>query len=350
MINQQVWDDQHEFNRQLRADPASYPERTAMTKEFMLHMISECSEVLDASGTWKMHRRTPTPENLAQIQSELIDVFKYWMSIAQIWGLTPHDLESAYWSKSAAVRQRYAEEWIHSLDRDLVVVDLDNVLADYVSGFADWINVHHPGSVSGLRLQEIKRRREWLTAESLECSHATWSFLKHAFRTHGGKRTLPVMRGAQEFLQWVHAQGWAIVVLTSRPIDRYPTIYEDTVAWFAANQLPVDYIWWGSNKATKLVDASTDERRDILSRIRFVVDDDPEFVRQYEKLGLKTYWVWTPAHALEIQGKNVHIVRGLAEIVQQEMVTWITQTPDTDRTLVSTGNPPLQASTSAPTD
>jgi len=339
MIDRTVWDDQREFNSLLRQPPTTFEERTALTKEFTLHLISECAELLNASGTWKIHHKANQLEDHARMHCELIDIFKYWMSICQVWNTTPADLMDAYWWKSAAVRQRWAEQWIHQLDRPFVVLDLDNVLCDYVQGFCDWCAVHRPGIVSAETLDRVRASREWLSAETMGLDYQTWAALKHEFRVSGGKRTLPLMPGAKDFVDWCRERHWAVVVLTSRPIDRYPSLYADTVDWVARHHLVVDFIWWGTNKRSKLLEREGTAK--TLSHVQFVVDDDPEFVEQYASLKLRTYWLH-PAHSVSdvlSAPDQVTVVRSLKTIMEKEDA-WSTKTPDTAPTPPTTTSNP----------
>src|SRR5688572_23195776 len=133
VIDPKIWFDQEEFNSQLRQPPTTYDERVELTKEFSLHMMTELAEMLEACGIWQMHRtRHEEKYNPENVRRQLIDQFKYWMSVAQLWGFTIEDMERTYWRKSATVRQRFVEEHIHQIrDREIAVLDIDNVLCDY---------------------------------------------------------------------------------------------------------------------------------------------------------------------------------------------------------------------------
>lgn len=335
VIDEKVWHDQEEFNRQLRSEPCTtVPERLALTKEFMLHLMAECAEFLDACGTWKMHRRPTGIENREHVREELIDILKYWMTVGQVWGFTPEELAEGYWMKSAAVRQKYAEEWLRGLTRPTVLMDLDNVLCDYITGLGRWLIMHHLGTVDGRRVQALMTARGYLNGDALGLPPRVWARLKHEFRTSGAKRTLPVMPGAREFVEWCRVQGWAIVLITSRPIDRYPNLYSDTIWWLKKNQLEFDFVWWGQNKAEKLsdMDLTLDVRRHVL----FAVDDDPVYIDQYEKIGVPAYWLTLAAP--EPPSPSVTVVRTLEAIIQKETPPCLTTTPDTDPTRIIEGN------------
>ncbi len=305
-----IWQDQAEFNRQLRPLPETFEERTALTKEFVLHLISECDELLRASGSWTMHRKDHRLENPAQVLTELTDIRKYWMSLCQLWRFSEAEMDEAYWRKSAAVRQRYTEEWIQTYRGPCVILDLDNVVCDYLTGFVHWIastNLIH--KIDAAVLLSALTHRPYVDANTLNISLLEFQAIKHRFCTTGVFRSLPLMPGAKAFMDWC-AERWKIVILTSRPIDRYPTLYDDTIAWLHDNDLPFDAVWWGSNKATKLIS------KDMQHYVQFVVDDDTRFVQQYASQGVKTYWLTSSPE--EKPPDTVRVVGSLEAIMDWE--------------------------------
>lgn len=295
MIPYDIWRDQANFTAEVRAraEPQGWDNshlgKVARTKELMLHLISECSEVLDACGTWKAHVPKTETVNPAQLAQELIDVQKYWIMLCQLWNIGPEQLEEAYWAKSAAVRQRYAEMWIAQLDRPIVVVDLDNVLADFTRGFCLYLKQNW-SSLSHATIDDAVAQHQWLSASTLGISLMEWAEIKHAFRVSSGFATLPPMPGAAAFLDRARAAGYAVIGLTSRPIDRYPNIYVDTVQWLWHHDMQLDHIWWGVDKADRLREAS-ERHPGLIEKIVCAVDDDERFVRQFAELGVRTYWL-----------------------------------------------------------
>lgn len=310
---QRMFAEQYKFDEQIRNPaPGTYEERTALTKELVLHLISECDEVLRAAGPWKPHRRQRVPENRAKIQMELADVFKYWIMICQVWNFSAEDMEEAFWSKSMAVRQRYSEEWLKSVDKPSVLVDIDNVLCDYLTGFLDWAELHE--ELLPYQIQKLRRERPMLTAGTVGVTHQAWEDMKHRFRVSGAKAALPLMPGARAFLEWCHAQGLYIVLLTSRPIDRYPNIYIDTLHWLRVHQLPHDFVWWADDKGRLIKD------RDIVEHVSFAVDDDPKFVEQLSPY-VRVYWMHGDkeyAETSEEIGTKVRTVQSFTEIMDRE--------------------------------
>jgi hypothetical protein len=318
-MDSDIWRDQQAFNLLLRPVwPTSYAERTALTKEMVLHLISECDELLRASGAWKSHRRQEVPENRPQILAELTDIRKYWMTIAQIWGSSEEELDTAYWLKSAAVRQRYVEEWVYQLTGPMVILDLDNVLCDYPRGLVQWLKVaprwRDTINATDANLEELAHGVEWINGASLQCSNQVWMEIKHAFRTSGAKRSLPTRPKAAEFTRWCRDKGWKVIILTSRPIDKYPTLYDDTLHWLNHGAFAYDFVWWGFDKAHQI------NLRGIAEQIVFAVDDEEQFIQQYLMNSIRTYWMQrtTLLSRSVLDGNQLHVVTSLQEIISKE--------------------------------
>lgn len=313
MIDRTIWDDQAEFNNQLRDVPVTYESRVQLTKEFTLHMMTEMTEMLKACGIWEMHR-TPHQEkyNPENVRRQLIDQFKYWMSIAQLWGFSIEDMERSYWRKSATVRQRYVEEHIHQIrDREIAVLDIDNVLCDYTTGFGRWLLSRMDwyfedkslGNDVVVKLQTAMRDRLYMNETQLGIPQRTWTNIQHDFRISGIIADMPPMPGAQKFIQSLHTQGLVVVALTSRPIDEYPNLHDDTVEWFKHHGINVDYIWWGVDKAEKLA-----QNLPMLPNIRFAIDDDIRYLQQYARMGIKTIYWYQHGYDTDFQPNNPAVI------------------------------------------
>lgn len=317
MIDPKIWDDQAEFNAQMRPLPETHAERAALIKEFTLHLMTEMAEFLDAAQVFGAHRRLDTEPlvNHANIKRQLIDQFKYWMSLCQMMGYTPDDMADTYWKKTATVRQRYVAEWLTTLTKPVALIDLDGVLADFHEGFITWMNARmRLYSPVMDRLQKIRKTREFINATSLGVSISEWESITHEFRTTGQFGMLPVMPHAQEFVQFCQDQGCHVVAVTSRPIDQYPNIYDDTVEWFANHQMKVDKIWWGPNKAEKLASV-----KHLIPDIQFAVDDDDRYIEQFYSYGVQQiYWYRHGELHLPPKQKEITVVSSLQEIMEKE--------------------------------
>jgi hypothetical protein len=281
-------------------------------------------------GTWAMHRRRyPHTINEENVRRQLIDQMKYWITICQLWGFTPAMMADTYWRKSATVRARFAEEFVVQLNQPTVILDLDNVLCDYTEGFFAWAveaakvavlrdattgaEITYPEVV--VRLQRMRDRRIFYSAENAGIDQLDWMHLQHAFRVGGGFGHLPPMPGLADFVSWIKASGYCTIGLTSRAIDAYPNIIDDTLSWLKWHDLDMDCVWWGTHKGEKLVQSFPDT-----SLIEFVVDDDPRYLEQYVSLGVKRiYWMKGGMAGTAMTHPSIIPVGSLADITWLEV-------------------------------
>jgi len=302
-----LWDDQEELNKLFRPDgpPTDDVARVALVKEMSLHLISEIHSLLNAAGAWKVHRRELTRTNPAAIDIELVDIGKYWMTLCQIFGRTPEDMFQKMMAKSMVVRQRHTEEWVTEVNRPSVVVDIDNVLGDFVGGFTSWLI--KAGLITDDKALELIQSGVWIDARNLGMTDAAYSKIRHAFRTDGGFGCLPLVTGAQAFLEWCR-ERWQVILLTSRPIHEYPNIYSDTIMWLDRHRLPYDRIWWTKDKADLLMD------RDMLTNVIFAVDDERTYVEHLAGAGVRTFW-FTPRTTSRFVVEHATVVKEFSEII-----------------------------------
>lgn len=279
-----IWEDQRAFNLLFRPAPRTATEQAEQARDFVLFAESEMHELL-RTLPWKKHRRMPFRGNPSHMHEEGIDVFKCVMTLLQIIGIdSPEQLIELYDQKSAVVRQRYREEWEQKLDGNCVVVDIDNVLCDYITGIGKWIIHYWPMYAEQART--LMERGAYFNAQTMQLSEETWQEIKHQFRVRGGKRYLPVFPEAKDFLDHLRSLNVRIVLLTSRPIDDYPNILTDTLIWLDRHELPFDFLWWGNDKAERLIKVP-----DLKSKILYAVDDDRKFIEQFSKAGIPSYWL-----------------------------------------------------------
>lgn len=288
-------EDQRIFNR-LIWDPAKSGNVVERIRDLTFGMIEESLEFI-RTYEFKVHRRSKLRlQNVAHSHEELVDMFKYWLSLVDVTDFPIEKLDELYYAKSRVVQYRYQEEWLSKIEvgHPLVIVDIDQVLADYITGICLWARewsskILKLSSSETVRLQyrltDLQMNRKWINAESVGIPYLEWQKIKHDFRTRGGKRTLPVFDDAQTFLKWCRAKGWIIILVTSRPINEYPNLFSDTLFWLEKNELPFDFVWWSAEKAERLEEANMQMRKQIV----FAVDDSEKFVNQFRAKGVKAY-------------------------------------------------------------
>lgn len=269
-------------------------EITRQSKEFALLSAGEWDELLRRLRAKPHRSEGQLPINRSAVREDLIDVFKYWLSAFTAWGFRPKDLVEGFWHKSIKCRQRHTEEFLMSRDK-IVVVDIDGVLCDFNVGFCNWI--------ADVRPDVLKRcGKEWpdehhFNHRSLGLEYEQYQQLKHEFRCSGAVGRLPAAYGSQELLALMRNWGVTIVLLTARPIDRYPNIYCDTLYWLQDNGLEFDALWYSSDKDEKVL------AEGVLENIIMVIEDDTKHIKQFLEAGLNVVAYKNHAAYNELQGQ-----------------------------------------------
>ena len=139
---------------------------------------------------------------------------------------------------------------------------------------------------------------------------------KAEYRKSGEIRSEKVLEGAVEFLKILKSAGYYIVLLTSRPFDKYKNLYLDTYVWLKDNGLVFDMLLNDSKKRDKIMKLASS------SSIKFIVDDDPKIVEGL--LGLdglgKIYLVDKLYNRYFTENDKVVRVNNFSQILENEGV------------------------------
>jgi len=305
-----MWECQREFQKLVLLDlgQMSDSDKAIQTRDFCMYMVGEMTELLREMD-WKSHRREVVRiKSQRNVLEELIDIFKYWMTVCLIHGFTPDDIVAEFWRKSAVVFKRWTQEHTEWDPELVVVVDIDMTLADYVAGLFSFLRAVTGVDLSGEHLcsTDVPAEIVRLTGVSMiEAIH-----LKHQFREEGWKVNLPIMPGAASFLRAVRSRGGQIVLLTARPYPLYRRIFADTVEWMEKYDLPFDGLWM------------TEDKRDFLVRtfpkVVMVVDDNPT---EAVKLAGAGYQMKVPPHRYN---EHISVVDGVERISLEMLAVRVT--------------------------
>jgi uncharacterized HAD superfamily protein len=241
----------------------------------------------------------------SNLTEELVDVFKYWMCLCQTHGITCDEIMEEYHRKSNVVKQRYFQERVLKYDGKIVGVDIDGVLADYPRSFVEFVN-EQLGTTHDYRTITNYNIAENLGLSTEECAR-----MKHLYRDSGQKRFIPVIEGARQFLDQLKYAGYTVVLLTSRPIDKYKRIFADTQSWLAENKLHYDAILFDESKGERLLN---EFGRD---KVEFFVDDYAPFASGIGEAGFRCYLINRPYNQVDTH-YNVRRVYSLTDIVKLE--------------------------------
>ena len=269
----ELWKIQQEFANRMAnhfvgkdIENFSYEERVAETRDYILSLVGETQEVLQALP-WKRHRHYDENSTWSRytLLEELIDLQKYLWGLMAIWEVTPEEFSTVFRDKSAVVEHRWLQDKGErrlqlNEAKSIAVVDIDGVLNTYPHCFIDW----------------AKNRGIDIDLETNSRDRIEWEKAKSFYRMSGGKRAIPAKKGAKELTQTLHELGFFVAITTNRPVERYPNIVADTLSWLNTNGIYYDYINWSDLK-TKVVDLSS-----YLDQIKLVLDDDDDILTEFD--------------------------------------------------------------------
>jgi uncharacterized HAD superfamily protein/NTP pyrophosphatase (non-canonical NTP hydrolase) len=302
-----MWERQRKCDEEINGLIETHEEKQKFTKEIILHLIVEANEILNEIN-WKHHRKEifnkNNPVNVANIREEIIDVFKYLIIIAQMWGMTPETFIEEFNRKSEVVEQRYKQEKKISLLKDtkVICIDIDGVLAEYPRGFLDFIERETGKKISAVTYDLYSEVGQIISEEKVK-------ELKHKFRTTGEKRFLPVIVGSKDALLKLKIKGYTIVLLSARPVKQYPRIFADTIEWLKANDLIYDAIIWDEKKEEKIMQE--------FPKMNFMVEDNGDNALKVAKKGFKVY-LFDKTYNQNTRHENIIRVKSWEEILNYE--------------------------------
>jgi len=259
-----IWNRQELFNKNFTTDKNPQD----MTKEYSLHLITEVNSLLETIN-WKIHHKKDTVSvNRRDLILEWIDIYKYWLSIGLLWGITPEEFYQYFNEKSELVEQRYLQEYLPLEDKEIVIFDIDGVLSDYPKTFLNYI-----ASEEGTKIDTdlIDNLDIYKYLEGRVPTEKIKSY-KDYYRKSGMIRSEKVNEGAVELTKLSKGKGYYNIMLTSRPFDTYKNLYLDTFMWLKENGFVFDALISDSKKRDKINNIAK------TSRIKAVIDDDPRIV------------------------------------------------------------------------
>ena len=270
------------------------------TKEISLLLYGEIADILRCIG-WKALRADKTDIIQSNLHVELIDILKYWLVLANMWGLTPDKIVEVFNSKSEVVAQRWMQQLDLNLkDKPIICVDIDGVLCDYLDTWFRFLGANKI-AFSDKRIDSLDLSR---TLEHPE----DYPRLKALFRESGQKRGAVVIYGAAEFLKSL-SDKYNIVIVSARPVKQYQRIYSDTIEWLSKNGLKYSALVFEEDKREWVINHA--------DTVAFCVDDDPNQAMKLANVGIKVYLLSTPYNQ-GIEHPNITRVLQLVNILEKE--------------------------------
>jgi hypothetical protein len=272
-MNKEIWLDQLKFNKTLFKDygldveSLSSKEKIKWAKEFFFHINKELADLINCLPNWKMHYRNDEGETeiiSSNLVEEYVDVFKYFMGLGQVLGISLDDVLKGYKNKTEVIKQKYKQnkKFDQLREKEVVLFDIDGVINNYPECYIDWLKKE-----KNLDFKSIEEMKDKLDLKSYEN-------LKSEYRLSGAKRSQPVIKETVELMKTLKNQGETIILFTNRPVSKYRIIYSDTLHWLKTNHIPFDAIYWSDYH----------QKEDIYKlkfKIKFIVEDNLDNAKNF---------------------------------------------------------------------
>jgi len=283
-------------------------ERSSYTKNHLLSIVKETMEVLDEVPNWKEHRNERAEFIKSNLLEEIIDVNKFSMGLAQIWGMSYEEFYEEFVRKSTVVEQRWNQEQeLNLIDKNskVIGIDIDGVLGEYHSWFLTYLQKEHNLYFTDIDHVKVKVGTE------------VYEQLKSKYRQSDWKAKMPPRKGASELTHKLREAGYQIVVLTARPYKKYSRIYPDTLEFLRKNNIAFDAIIWDEQKHIKIIKE--------FPNLEFMIEDTPSIANEVAIEGYQVFMPEGPNNDMWREGielnLNVKKVKELEEILDL-VINW----------------------------
>ena len=242
-------------------------------KTFCLSMHSEISQLANTVH-YQDHRPTISPTHRANILFETMDVYRYCLSILNLWGFSAEDATKAFAARDAHLNSRAEKSLARWDGKPIVVVDVDDVLANFRERFYRWVNQAYDADLTELSPEYFFTRiiagksGDQLLAEFVEAGEVS---------------KLDVCENLQSALHHLRASGYWIHILTARPADELKCLYE-TYAWLLKN-VEFDSLALFPEKYIHL--AATEPFKQ--GKVICAIDDSPKHAGELAHHGIHTF-------------------------------------------------------------
>lgn len=295
-----LWDKQLSFTRdvlrrtrELEIEALTEQQRVSITKQYLLSIHTELSEVL-GNIDWKDHRKRTGPLVSSNVLEELVDAQKYLWGLMQILGVTSEEFARVFDEKSFVVSERFRMEQT-KLEGNVLVVDIDEVLYKHADAFQNWIEKNKPQMVG---LSKMDNAMAW--------EEAKVEFRQSRVKQYGEAYMENVIA-----LRQFKAIGWKIVLMSYRPTKIYGELEYDTLRWLQSKQVPYDRIMWAAYEKHFYL-------RDELKQATIFIDDDVETCGLVSTLDMRVYNVKSKYNLHGTKSDKIQCVNNLQDVWEIE--------------------------------
>ena len=251
-------------------------EREEITKSLTLALHTEVSSLISAIN-FKDHRQSRKDVDESKILFESVDIFRYLISILNIWDITPDQFTAAFLDKDLFLHTRYRLNSTQWSGQDVIIVDLDDILIEFRNGFLRWLRDTHEIFVN-------TDSKEYYTTTEVKNAGLNPEKVFSDFINGGGLRSLERDQDMINVINDLHSDGYWIHLLTARPRHNL-VCYYDTFRWIENSNLSYDRLDFSSEKYRWCTQSEYFDSNSIVCAI----DDSAKHAAEYAKHGISVF-------------------------------------------------------------
>jgi hypothetical protein len=248
-------------------------QKQELLKTFVISLHSETTGICEAVN-YKDHRCLPDSVDVQKILYKSVDIYRYVLAILNLWGIDDQQFITALKQKDDFLHYRHRMSQKSWQGQPIVLLDLDDVMADFRDSFFDFVNKKYN------IVMHVESEEYYSVSALKENGIANEEAFKSFIDDHGLAK-LAVNRRYRELMNHLKASGYWIQVVTARPADNLVCFY-DTYSWLSQNDLQVDAVTFTPEKFRWL-----SEQKFYNSAKFFAVDDSSKHAMEYAKHGVK---------------------------------------------------------------
>lgn len=292
---------QKKYNEKVLKHITCEKDKELITQNLALCTHAELSSLVNALN-YKHHHGDLGKIDKGSILYESVDVIRYMLAIINVWDISSEEFEEAFKKKDSYLHARKRIDDNPWQGQPVVIVDIDDVLAEFRSSFANWLKVEK-------NINPNVESNEYYFINALKKSGENPEQIFFDFMAADGFLWLGLVDGCVAFLNELKQRGYWLHMLTARPEDNLMCFYS-TYQWLSMHNIPFDDLSFSNEKfrwcaQSKYYDSGA---------IKFAIDDSPKHAMEYARHGIQVM-VPSKSYNEHIQHENINFYRSFKNIL-----------------------------------
>ena len=276
-------------------------EKEEITKSLTLALHSEVSELIGAIN-FKDHRQVRSAIDREKILYESVDVFRYLISILNLWDIRPEKFSDAFDDKDLFLHMRHCMENEPWQGQPALIFDVDDVIAEFRQGFTSWLE-----SEKGVVIDKFST--EYYTTSEVIDAGLNPEAVFDEFIAERGLQNLEAVPEMIDTVNKLYDGGYWIHLLTARP-DNVLSCRYDTFRWLLKSGLKFHRLSFSAEKYRWL----TRTRYFDEGKVVCAIDDSAKHSAEYAKHSIKTLSPEKPYNQELLNLENVWMYNSASEL------------------------------------